>query len=253
MKNNKDLEILFAGESWMTHSLHTKGFSTFETGSYAEGLDPLRKALIEAGANFTYFRNHEVASNFPFTLEELDPYDVIILSDIPADTFLLSEDTFVKGERTPNRLQNICDFVRNGGGLLMVGGYMSFSGFQGKANYHFSPLAEVLPVKMFGYDDRIEAPQGVIPQVEQADHPILSGIPATWPHFLGYNKLMPANHGEPLMTCQNDPFLIVNEVDNGRTAAFASDCSPHWAPAEFVSWAYYPQFWNQLVNWLAKR
>jgi len=212
----------------------------------------LRDALIEAGADFTYYRNHEVTSRFPFSTEELEQYDVIILSDVPADTFLLSDDTFIKGERTPNRLQNISHFVHKGGGLLMVGGYMSFSGYQGKANYHFSPLAEVLPVKMFGFDDRIEAPQGLVPQVEHGDHPILSGIPINWPHFLGYNKLMPANNSVTLMTCQNDPFLIVTEIDKGRTAAFASDCSPHWAPNEFINWPYYKQFWNQLVRWLSK-
>jgi len=37
----------------------------------------------------------------------------------------------------------------------------------------------------------------------------------------------------------------------GRTAAFASDCSPHWAPTGFTTWEYYPRFWDQLVRWLA--
>ncbi len=253
MATNSGLEIVFAGEFWMSHGVHSKGFSSYETGSYAEGLDPLRDALIEYDADFTYYRNHEVTAHFPFSMEELSRYDVVILSDCPADTFLLHDDTFVHGKRTPNRLQLIGDFVRNGGGLLMVGGYMSFSGFQGKANYHFSPLADVLPVKMFGFDDRMESPQGVVPEIVHGDHPILSGIPAEWPHFLGYNKLMPANEGEVLMTCQGDPFLVVNSVGRGRSAAFASDCSPHWAPPEFVSWEHYKPFWNQLVAWLANQ
>jgi uncharacterized membrane protein len=248
----KNIRILFAGESWITHSVHAKGFSAYDTASYAEGLDPLRDALIKCGFDFTYVRNHEAANHFPSTADEIAKFDIVILSDIPADTLLLHEDTFIHGKRTPNRLSLIADFVGKGGGFLMVGGYMSFSGFQGKANYHFSPLSKILPVKLFGFDDRVEIPEGATPIYLQADHPILSGIPAEWPHFLGYNKLLPGD-GDVLMSCQEDPFLSVRKVGQGRVAAFASDCSPHWAPPEFVAWEYYPKFWEQLILWLAAR
>jgi uncharacterized membrane protein len=252
-EKKSSVRVVFAGESWVTHSVHVKGFASYDTGSYEEGLEPLQDALINGGCDFTYYRNHEVMTKFPFTLEELSQYDVVVLSDVPADTFLLHNDTFVQGKRTPNRLRLIANFVHNGGGLLMVGGYMSFSGFQGKGNYHFSPLSEVLPVKMYGFDDRIEEPEGLYPEILRANHPILSGIPTKWPHFLGYNKLMPGEGADILMTCQGDPFLTVKTFGKGRVAAFASDCSPHWAPPEFVSWEYYNKFWNQLVSWLANK
>lgn len=245
-----NLKVLLAGESWISYGVHIKGFSTYETGSYEEGLAPLQQALEKGGCEFSYLRNHEATEKFPFTLDQLKKYDVIIFSDIPSDTLLLHNDTFIRGMRTPNRLQLIVDFVNQGGGFLMVGGYMSFSGFQGKANYTWSPLASILPVKMLGSDDRIESPQGVNVQVVKADHPILKGILSEWPHFLGYNKLLPAE-GDLLMTCQGDPFLSVRQVGKGRVAAFASDCSPHWAPPEFVAWPFYQIFWNQLVAWLA--
>ena len=64
---------------------------------------------------------------------------------------------------------------------------------------------------------------------------------------MGYNRLIPAE-GEVILECQGDPFLTVRRVGQGRTAAFASDCSPHWAPMEFVNWAYYRAFWNQLAQ-----
>ena len=243
------LRILFAGESWMSHGMHMKGFSSFETGYYEEGWAPLREAFAAAGHELTYLPNHLAGEHFPMTVKELSTYDVVMLSDIPADTLLLHPDTFLRGQRTPNRLRHIVDYVQAGGGFLMIGGYMSFSGIQGKANYHFSPLAEILPVKMFGFDDRMETPEGTTPRAVQA-HPILDGIPTEWPHFLGYNRLMPAE-GEVILECQGDPFLAVRSVGQGRTAAFASDCSPHWAPMEFVNWAYYRTFWNQLAQWLA--
>ncbi|QTO38978.1 substrate-binding domain-containing protein [Tessaracoccus sp. MC1865] len=37
----------------------------------------------------THLRSHDVATDFPLTLEELDAYDVVILSDVGANTRLL--------------------------------------------------------------------------------------------------------------------------------------------------------------------
>ena len=249
---NTKLKVLLAGESWITHAVHVKGFASYDTGSYEEGLAPLKQALEAGGCDFTYIRNHEATELFPSTLEELSKYDIVIFSDIPADTILLHNDTFIKGLRTPNRLRLIVDYVSQGGGFLMVGGYMSFSGFQAKANYQFTPIADILPVKLLGMDDRVEAPEGVYPKIIKKDHPILMGIPAEWPYFLGYNKLK-QGEGEMLMTCKDDPFLSVRQYGKGRVGAFASDCSPHWAPPEFVAWKYYQPFWVQLIEWLANK
>ena len=71
----------------------------------------------------------------------------------------------------------------------MIGGYMSFSGFEGKAKYQNTALADVLPVTMLGYDDRIESPAGVTP-VPVASHAVLRGIEGQWPPMLGYNRLI---------------------------------------------------------------
>ena len=38
-----------------------------------------------------------------------------------------------------------------------------------------TPLAEILPVEMLNYDDRMEHPEGIVPTVVKADHPVLSG------------------------------------------------------------------------------
>ena len=44
----------------------------------------------------------------------------------------------------------IGDYVRAGGGFAMIGGWMSFGGFHGKAQYAYSPLAKLLPVRSIG-------------------------------------------------------------------------------------------------------
>ena len=45
----KTPRVLIAGESWTTHSIHQKGFDSFTTTEYAEGVGWLRAALESGG------------------------------------------------------------------------------------------------------------------------------------------------------------------------------------------------------------
>jgi uncharacterized membrane protein len=196
--------------------------------------------------------NHLVPERFPNTQERLSDYDVVILSDIGADTFLLHPDTLLRSQRRPNALKTIADYVASGGGLLMIGGFMSFSGFGGNACYHNTVLADVLPVRMLGHDDRVECPEGVNPSIAAA-HPVTADLPHDWPHFLGYQRLIAKEGSEVLLTVGADPFLTLGQHGRGRTAAFASDCSPHWGSPEFTGWNHYAAFWSSLAGWLSGR
>ncbi len=243
-------KVLLAGESWVTYKVEAKGFSSYATSTYGEGQAEIVAALTGSGHDVTFIPNHQAVNDFPWSVEALASYDVIILSDISADTLQIHPDCFDRCLRTPDRLRVIRDRVNFGGGLLMVGGYLSFSGLEGKGHYQSTPLASVLPVKMLGYDDRIEAPEGVTPVVDTA-HSILDGISLDWPHFLGYNRLLAKADATVLMTVENDPFLVIGPHGQGRAAAFASDCSAHWGSPEFLTWPHYGRFWGQLVDWLA--
>ncbi len=251
MSDQLDVRVLFVGESAFRIHTHYKGFACYETVYLGDNLDFFTDTVRKEGIDLNFMRNHEVSVKFPFTQEELAEYDVIIISDAPADSFLLHPKT-LEGVRFPNRLKLINEVVRGGKGFLMIGGWMSFCGFQGKARYQMSPLVDILPVKMCTYDDRSEMPDGVTPDVLVPDHPVLQGIPGDWPFFLGYNKLFP-HHGSELMRINDDPFLVVDTVGEGRVAAFASDCLPHWGSKEFCAWEYYSRFWGQLIRWLAKK
>lgn len=138
--------ILIAGESWTVHSIHQKGFDSFTTTEYAEGVRWLKAALEKGGWEVTFQPSHVAARDFPFTAEELAAYDVVLLSDIGANTLLLHPETFTKSKVLPNRLVSIRDYVEKGGGLVMVGGYLTFQGIDAKAQYAGSPIEEALPV-----------------------------------------------------------------------------------------------------------
>lgn len=244
--------ILFAGESWATYGIHTKGSASYTTSGYDEGATVLLGALRDAGFDVTYMRNHEAVEGFPYTAGEIaEKYDAVVLSDIPADSLLLPHAVFVKGERRPNRLRSISRFVEEGGGLLMIGGFMSFAGFEGRGRYAATPLADALPVVMSHHDDRIEEPEGVNPVIAK-DHPILKNMTGGWPYFLGYNRFKAKPASDVLLKAGDDPFLVVGQHGKGRVAAFASDCSPHWGSPEFMAWKHYAPFWAQLAGWLAE-
>lgn len=243
--------VLLAGESWVSAVIDHKGYDAFPHTQVHIGCAALLAALREQGHEVTHLKSHDVAADFPLTLDELAAFDVVILSDIGANSLLLPPQVFEQGRRAPNRLKLLREWVHGGGGLMMAGGYLSFQGFQAKANFHDTPVEDVLPVTILPYDDRVEAPEGVEGVVVDASHPVTAGLDATWPAILGYQKLTAREDATVLAEVESRPLLVVREVGEGRTLAYASDISPHWAPEEFMSWRGYAPLFGQAVSWLA--
>ena len=246
-------KVLIAGESWTVHSIHQKGFDSFTTTEYAEGAGWLKAALEAAGWEIAYQPSHVAARDFPATAEALGAFDCVILSDIGANTLLLHPDTFVRSRVLPNRLAAIRDYVTSGGGLIMVGGYMTFQGIEAKAQYAGTPVEEVLPVTLSRLDDRIECPQGVVPGIIDEDHPIVAELKSQWPVLLGYNRVTPKAGAVLVATVGGDPLIVAGVHGEGRSVAFTSDCGPHWAPPPFVEWTGYARLWSQIAGWAAGR
>jgi len=249
----KTPRILVAGESWTVHSIHQKGFDSFTTTEYAEGVGWLRAALEGGGWQVDYRPAHVAAQSFPATADALAAYDCVLLSDIGANTLLLNPDTFFRFKALPNRLEAIRDYVAGGGGLVMVGGYMTFQGIEAKARYHGTPVEEALPVTISPHDDRVEAPQGVLPKVAMKSHPIAAGQGGKWPALLGYNRLTAKPGADVVAVAGGDPLIVAGSYGRGRAVAFASDCGPHWAPPEFVNWKGYARLWQQIAAWAGGR
>lgn len=245
------MRVLIAGESWMSHTIHVKGFDSFTTSSYNEGVGPLRDALEAGGHTVTYLPNHLAPTQFPTSRKQIEAFDVVILSDIGVNTLLMPDSVFVRSEQAPNRLTLLEEFVRAGGGLLMIGGYLTFQGIEAKGAYRGTAVERVLPVDLQVGDDRRECPEGVTPIVDDPAHPIAQGL-EDWPAFLGYNRATLKPDAARVASVDGDPFIAAREVDDGRTAVFASDCGPHWGPPPFLAWSGFPRLWNNLIAWLGK-
>lgn len=244
--------VLIAGESWTTTSIHVKGFDSFTTVAYEEGVGALRDALLGAGHDVTFMPNHVAATDFPSTTTELGAWEVVLLSDIGSNTLLVPPATFARFERHPNRLAALRDWTRGGGGLAMIGGYLSFQGIEAKANYRATPVADVLPVALEPGDDRVESPEDAVPRLAGVAHPVVDGLASEWPEVLGYQRVAARAEGTVLASVNGDPLVVVGEPGEGRSLAYTTDIGPHWAPPAFLEWEGYGRFWDQAVRWLAR-
>jgi uncharacterized membrane protein len=96
----------------------------------------LQVVMMVQTADNKFFRKNvddgeELAGGFPTTREELYKYRSVILGSVDASFF------------THDQLQMLADFVSDrGGGLLLLGGRLSFS----EGGYYGTPLADALPV-----------------------------------------------------------------------------------------------------------
>jgi uncharacterized membrane protein len=186
------------------------------------------------------YGTNEIPKKFPATKKELGKYAVAIFSDVGAKNF------------SPPQLRALRDYVSSGGGFLMIGGYASYAGYELMANFHGTAVEEILPVRISRKSDAQNLIQGFIAQAKNRRHPIMKGINwARVPVAVGYNKVMAKKGAEILLSHGRDPILAIWSYGAGRAVAFMTDAHPHWSGG-WTDWKFYPQFWHNILNWLAK-
>lgn len=244
--------VLLVGESSIATTVHTVGVDQFTMSHGTDDGALLRHALTEFGHTVNWIPAYQVQDTFPLTTEALSDIDVLLLSDIGANTLALHPAAYLRGRPTPNRLSVIADWTRAGGGLAMCGGYLSFAGIRGTAAYYGSPVENVLPVTIAAHDDRVETPDGTRPDLIDPAHPVVAGLGQEWPSLLGYNRVRARPEATVLATLNSDPLLTVSAAGKGRTLAWTSDIGPHWCPTEFTDWTGFRTLWGQAVTWLTE-
>lgn len=248
--------VLLAGESWISTATHVKGFDEFSSTTFHTGADAFIAAAAREGLEIEQMYAHDVPGSFPRTVEALSAYDVVILSDIGANSFLLPPEAFLEGRRVDNPLLALAEWTRGGGALMMAGGYLSFTGFQARANFARTAVADVLPVSMLTSDDRVEAPQGVSVAVTEPTHPAAAGwgeLVDSAPTLLGYNLVRPRQDATVVATVDGDVLIATREVEKGRSLVWTSDIGPHWCPEDFLAWDGFAPLVGGMLRWLAAR
>jgi len=242
--------VLLVGESWVSEATHYKGFDSFTSVTFHSGADWYNGALRSKGHEVEQMYAHDVPAKFPHTAAELSKYDVIVLSDIGTNSFLLPIETWLQGKSTPNRLKLLAEWVENGGALIMAGGYLSFQGFEAKARFAGTAVEAVLPVTCLTYDDRAETPEGAQPVIVDASHPVLAGVPAGMPALLGYNKVVLKPGATLVASVGGDPLIATTQVGKGRSLVWTSDIGPHWCPEPFVQWNGFAPLMSNMIDWV---
>lgn len=244
------MKVMLAGETWISEATHYKGFDSFTSVTFHSGADDFIKALEEFGISVTHMAAHDVPRDFPGDSKAFAEYDVVVLSDIGANSFQLPPETWLDGTASPDRLSALARWVSDGGALMMAGGYMSFQGFQARANFARSVLAPVLPITMSDYDDRVEASEGAeVKSVAGAElgHLVSSNPPA----LLGYNRVIPKEGATVHAQVGDDVLIATGEYGKGRTLVWTSDIGPHWCPRQFVEWTGFAPLMAGMIQWLS--
>lgn len=110
------------------------------------------------------------------------------------------------------------DVAAVGGQNGAVGGYFSFARINRTAKYYRTPIEDVLPVNIFPFDDRQEAPEGAAITVTDYN-PISQGLADPWSQLLGYNELTLKPEAHLLAHVGQHPLLAVRTVGRGRILA----------------------------------
>ena len=187
-------------------------------------------------------------------LEELKNFDVIFLDDFSHRAYF-----------NPVYLERVRDFVRDGGGLAMLGGARAFD----TGGYGESALREVLPVELDG-KGVFETRAGLQAALTGGKaHPITRLLPdpksneEAWrklPAFTGMNQVR-AVRGESLLTAGagdsagGAPLLAIGRHGKGRTLALMTDDAWRWnfiAVGNKETGQHHLKLMRQAVRWLAQ-
>lgn len=219
---------------------------------------PVTTALEAAGATTRSYSNWELYHFSPETFDQiLDTSDLIIISDVEARCFHLNPDFFTTAYTQqsvitfPDRLKVLTRAVEQGVGLIYLGGWLSFSGYLGKAGWGRCAITNWLPFQCLPGDDLVESSEGFTVDTLDADHPVIAGLPmASLPPMLGYNEFTPRASYQGLWQVRETghPLLGVSHHGAGRMVTLATDPVPHWG-LNFMHWDGYAAFWQQAAHW----
>lgn len=264
-KKRKKPFVLYLGD-WVFHMGPTfveTPFNVIETKDcdlhfYGERLaEALRtRAELECLANWELYRLK------PGRFEELvEKSTAVVVSDVEAKCFNLYPDFFDRSKRTgkvetyPDRLDFLKGWVAGGGGLMMLGGWLSFSGAGEVGGWRRSRMAEALPVECIMGEDIVDSSAGFTAEVVKPTHPLVKNLPwKTFPPIFGYNELVARNEPEVIVRVRETghPLVVAGKYGKGRVFIYASDPAPHWG-INFELWEGYNAFWQKALRWVKSK
>ncbi|MDR1963991.1 MAG: hypothetical protein LBQ50_09455 [Planctomycetaceae bacterium] len=201
----------------------------------------------------------------PTDQETIDSFDVFIIGDIDSSYF------------KPEIQEIIVTRIRNGAGLIMLGGYHSL----GPGGYGGTPIGKILPV-IVGNRDIGQFSEEFMPKLtpDGVSSNIFANISDFFPSTLGAatkeglpmlagcTRIQTSNPAATVLaTCPavrvsvpgggetEMPVMASQPVDQGRTVVFTGDTTRRWqqGPRAMNQDTPFMQFWGQLIRYAAGR
>ncbi len=193
--------------------------------------------------------------------EELGSFDLVILQNFTYEPYGMRQ-----------YLDDIREYVLNGGGLMMIGGEQSFA----SGGYGTTEIADILPLRLpTGGSSRTlidEEPFRPVLTDAGHQHPITrlefdrTANEATWaslPPMRGTNIVLGARDGATVLathpTLRGEdgamPVIAVSDMGEGRSMALTVDSTWRWSfdhVGEGGSSRPYSSFFNSAIRWLIR-
>jgi hypothetical protein len=202
--------------------------------------------------HFTILRPPEKLDATPVRELSLITFPVHELFDVRLHEFdLIIFDRYRRRGELPNvYLQNIADYVRNGGALLASVG----PSFANSLSVYYTPLGDVMPGEPTG--NVIE--RGFLPKVTTLGgrHPVTEGLAGNdtdkpWGRWFRQIEVKPGP-GDVLMSgIEDKPLLILQHIGKGRVALLASDEMWLWSRG-YEGGGPQAELLRRLAHWLMK-
>ena len=175
------IKVLYVGDTQVNVRTSIKGIDSWTFAYYSDSARYLRNALRAADdIILDHIPSMNCIADMPSTVEEMKQYDAILVSDVGYNNIVFQPGNVqpFKVPMGPDRVKALCEYVNQGGGFMMIGGWLSFSGMQGKGMYGGTKVEELLPVTCMprGADDRMEITEGYAMQLDDPNHPIVKDI-----------------------------------------------------------------------------
>lgn len=221
--------------------------------------------ILRTNASIETARPDEL-SLIPFPTQELfeerlGSFDLMIFQDFTH-----------RGYRMRRYLPLIRDYVRAGGGFVMVGGDQSFSG----GGYAGTAIEEILPVQLYPNSQDLVDLGRFSPTLGEvgARHPITSlslspeensSLWASLPELEGTNRVARVKRGAQVLAWRpplkagspKTPLIVASDIDKGRALTVMTDSMWRWAlsPESIKSdqgARAYHRFWGNAIRWLIR-
>ena len=209
----------------------------------------LDQALKSLGADPPQIAHHTIfvygdqLDYMPASPAELLQYDLIVLSNIPAEALTDVGQAFLKL------------YVERGGGLLVLGGSAAY----GAGSYGETDLGALLPVMTDGRFDRVSLGEGAaLAPVGKLGGELFWGWPSgpEAPRALWLHKTAGVRpEGEVVLRAGRWPAVVVGPYGQGHVAAVLLTPwgDPPAGTTGFWQWAEWPRWLGRLMDWLRPR